>query len=195
MKFEHLKICLGSASPRRALLLRQIGVAFEVRAGDVDEAVLPGEPPRQYVTRMAEEKARRVWQLNRDSRLSGLPVLAADTSVVLDDRILGKPTNREQAIGMLSTLSGRRHQVMTAVSLLVGDRQSTRLSISQVRIARLESADIERYWATGEPVDKAGAYAIQGKAAVFIESLEGSYSGVMGLPLFEVGQLLQSLDI
>lgn len=195
MKFDHLKICLGSASPRRAELLQQIGVRFEVRVGDVDESVREGEQPGQYVLRMAEEKAQRVWQLNRDTGLAGWPVVAADTSVVLDDRIMGKPADRDQAIDMLSSLSGRTHEVMTAVSLVTSDQQTTRLSTSKVTFCRLQRPDIERYWQTGEPVDKAGAYAIQGKAAVFIESIEGSYSGVMGLPLFELGQLLEELDV
>jgi len=195
MKFDHLTICLGSASPRRAELLQQIGVRFEVRVADIDESVQAGEKPEQYVTRMAEEKARRVLELNAATELAGLPVLAADTTVVLDGQIMGKPSDHEHAIGMLSSLSGRTHEVLTAVSLLHGGRQSTRLNTSRVTFAPLPAADIERYWRTGEPADKAGAYAIQGKAAVFIETLEGSYSGVMGLPLFEVGQLLDELDV
>lgn len=195
MKFDHLTICLGSASPRRAELLQQIGVRFEVRVADIDESVRAGETPARYVTRMAEEKARRVLELNAATELARLPVLAADTTVVLDGQIMGKPSDREHAIQMLSSLSGRTHEVLTAVSLLHGERQSTRLNTSRVTFASLPAADIERYWQTGEPVDKAGAYAIQGKAAVFIETLEGSYSGVMGLPLFEVGQLLDELDV
>lgn len=195
MKFEHLTICLGSASPRRAELLQQIGVRFEVMVADIDESVQAEEDPQRYVTRMAEAKAQRVWQANRETGLARLPVLAADTTVVLDDRIMGKPADRDDAIAMLTSLSGRTHEVLTAVSLLADEHQSTRLSRSRVTFCQLEGVDIERYWSTGEPADKAGAYAIQGKAAVFIESLQGSYSGVMGLPLFEVGQLLEELDV
>jgi len=195
MKFDHLTICLGSASPRRAELLQQIGVRFQVRVADIDESVQAGEMPEQYVIRMAEEKARRVLELNAGTEMAGLPVLAADTTVVLDGQIMGKPADREHAIQMLSSLSGRTHEVLTAVSLLHGERQSTRLNTSRVTFVPLPAADIERYWQTGEPADKAGAYAIQGKAAVFIEKLEGSYSGVMGLPLFEVGRLLDELDV
>jgi len=195
MKFSHVNLCLGSASPRRAELLRQIGVNFEVCIADIDETIHEHESPEEYVTRMAIEKAQRVWQMNRNTPYADLPVLAADTAVVLGQQVMGKPVNREQGLEMLSALSGRTHEVLTAVSMLVGDRQSSRLSRSRVTFSTLTEADISRYWETGEPSDKAGAYAIQGKAAVFIESLQGSYSGVMGLPLFEVGQLLDEMEI
>lgn len=195
MKFSHLTICLGSASPRRAELLQQIGVNFEVSVADIDESVREQELPADYVMRMASEKAERVRQANQDTPLAGLPVLTADTAVVLGNRIMGKPADRDQGVEMLTALSGRTHEVLTAVSLLSGGIQTGRLSRSEVTFARLSEQDIRRYWDTGEPLDKAGAYAIQGKAAVFIESLQGSYSGVMGLPLFEVGQLLDQLDV
>lgn len=195
MKFSHVNLCLGSASPRRAELLRQIGVNFEVCIADIDETIHEHESPEEYVTRMAIEKAQRVWQMNRNTPYADLPVLAADTAVVLGQQVMGKPVNREQGLEMLSALSGRTHEVLTAVSMLVGDRQASRLSRSRVTFSTLTEADISRYWETGEPSDKAGAYAIQGKAAVFIESLQGSYSGVMGLPLFEVGQLLDEMEI
>ena len=195
MKFSHVNLCLGSASPRRAELLRQIGVNFEVCIADIDETLRENESPDQYVTRMAVEKAQRVWQINRGTPLAGLPVLAADTAVVLGQQVMGKPVDRDQGLVMLTALSGRTHEVLTAVSLQVGGRQSSRLSRSRVTFTDLDEADISRYWDTGEPSDKAGAYAIQGKAAVFIESLQGSYSGVMGLPLFEVGQLLDEMEI
>ena len=162
---------------------------------DIDETIRENESPDEYVTRMAVEKAQRVWQINRNTPLADLPVLAADTAVVLGQQVMGKPVNREQGLAMLTALSGRTHEVLTAVSLLVGGRQSSRLSRSRVTFTDLGEADIGRYWDTGEPLDKAGAYAIQGKAAVFIESLQGSYSGVMGLPLFEVGQLLDEMEI
>jgi len=195
MKFSHVNLCLGSASPRRAELLKQIGVNFEVCIADIDETIRENESPDEYVTRMAIEKAQRVWRMNRDTPYADLPVLAADTAVVLGQQVMGKPVNREQGLEMLTALSGRAHEVLTAVSMLVGDRQASRLSRSRVTFSVLTEADISRYWETGEPSDKAGAYAIQGKAAVFIESLEGSYSGVMGLPLFEVGQLLDEMEI
>jgi len=195
MKFSHVKLCLGSASPRRAELLEQIGVHFEVSVADIDESIHENENAADYVTRMAIDKARRVWQKNQGTALAGLPVLAADTSVVLGDWIMGKPADREQGVEMLTALSGRTHEVLTSVSLLHAGNQASRLSRSAVSFAPLSEADINRYWETGEPLDKAGAYAIQGKAAVFIESLQGSYSGVMGLPLFEVGCLLEEMDI
>jgi septum formation protein len=195
MKFSHIKLCLGSASPRRAELLKQIGVNFEVRVASIDESIHGEENAADYVLRMAIDKARRVWQKNQGTTLAGLPVLAADTAVVLGDWIMGKPTDREQGVEMLTALSGRTHEVLTSVSLLQAEKQVSRLSRSEVTFAPLSEADINRYWETGEPLDKAGAYAIQGKAAVFIESLKGSYSGVMGLPLFEVGHLLEEMDI
>ena len=195
MEFSHIKLCLGSASPRRAELLRQIGVEFEVRIADIDESFRENEMPDEYVIRMANEKARRVRELNQGTPFSALPVLAADTTVVLGQEVMGKPQNRQQALSMLASLSGNTHDVLTAVSLLHGERLASRLSRSKVTFCQLDELEISRYWDTGEPLDKAGAYAIQGRAAVFIESLQGSYSGVMGLPLFEVGQLLEELDI
>lgn len=195
MKFSHVKLCLGSASPRRAELLKQIGVNFEVCVANIDESIHENENAADYVLRMAIDKARRVWQKNQGTTLDGLPVLAADTAVVLGDRIMGKPTDREQGVEMLTALSGRTHEVLTSVSLLHAEKQVSRLSRSEVTFSTLSEADINRYWETGEPLDKAGAYAIQGKAAVFIELLKGSYSGVMGLPLFEVGHLLEEMEI
>lgn len=195
MKFSHIKLCLGSASPRRAELLKQIGVNFEVCIANIDESIREDENAAEYVMRMSTDKAGRVWQKNQGTALAGLPVLAADTAVVLDDWIMGKPVDREQGVEMLNALSGRTHEVLTSVSLLHAEKQISRLSRSTVTFGPLSEADISRYWETGEPLDKAGAYAIQGKAAVFIESLKGSYSGVMGLPLFEVGHLLEEMDI
>ncbi|MGW8246655.1 MAG: Maf family protein [Acidiferrobacterales bacterium] len=195
MKFSHVKLCLGSASPRRAELLKQIGVNFEVCVANIDESIHENENAADYVLRMAIDKARRVWQKNQGTTLDGLPVLAADTAVVLGDWIMGKPTDREQGVEMLTALSGRTHEVLTSVSLLHAEKQVSRLSRSEVTFSTLSEADINRYWETGEPLDKAGAYAIQGKAAVFIELLKGSYSGVMGLPLFEVGHLLEEMEI
>lgn len=184
------QIILASASPRRSELLRQIGVRHRIVAVDIDETPLPYEAPDAYVARVAAEKSEACRLVDR----SGLPILAADTSVILDGRILGKPEDMQHAIEMLSRLSGRAHQVFSAVSLR-GDRHWQALSISEVRFRPLSHQEIVGYWQTGEPCDKAGAYAIQGLASTFIESMSGSFSGVMGLPLFETAQLLAQQGI
>jgi septum formation protein len=183
-------LCLASVSPRRRELLSQIGVTHIVTGADIDEAALPGEVPRDYVTRLAREKAMAIRR-----RGQPLAVLAADTTVVLDGEIFGKPRDREDAIRMLNHLSGRAHEVLTAVALAHSDGIAERLSSSTVRFRSLSHEECAAYWETGEPRDKAGAYAIQGLGAVFIESLSGSYSGVMGLPLFETGELLRAAGI
>jgi septum formation protein len=184
---------LASASPRRRELLDQIGVHHEPRPVQVDESRQPREGPRDYVTRLARAKAETAWALfGPESRPA---VLAADTAVVLADLILGKPRDRADALAMLGKLSGRTHEVLTAVALRTVRGIESRLSTSRVKLRALEPQEIESYWETGEPRDKAGGYAIQGRAAVFIESLEGSYSGVMGLPLFETAALLARAGI
>jgi septum formation protein len=184
---------LASASPRRRELLRQIGISFEPRSVSVDESRRPREPARDYVLRLARAKAETVWeQLARDDRG---PVLAADTAVVLEDRILGKPEDRSEALAMLGQLSARTHEVMTAVVLRSARGLDSRLNVSRVTFREVRPDEAERYWATGEPRDKAGGYAIQGYAAVFIEALEGSYSGVVGLPLFETAELLAKAGV
>jgi septum formation protein len=182
-------IHLASQSPRRRALLAQIGMRHDVVAVAVDESPLPGEAPAEYVLRLALAKARAGRALRPDR-----PVLGADTAVVVDDQILGKPLDRADGIAMLARLSGREHRVLTAVAL-VGDREESRLSVSHVRFRPIDAAEAAAYWATGEPVDKAGGYAVQGLAALFIESIAGSYSGVMGLPLFETGELLRRAGI
>jgi len=179
------QLILASASPRRSELLKQIGIQHIVNAVDIDETPLPDEPPLAYVQRVAAEKSA-VCQATLNL---GLPVLSADTTVVFASRILGKPENLQQAIAMLSTLSGQVHQVYSAVSLR-GDQHWQAVSVSEVKFRRLTQSEIIAYWDTGEPCDKAGAYAIQGLGGVFVESITGSYSGVMGLPLFETAQLL-----
>ena len=179
-------LCLASVSPRRRELLAQIGVPHIVSGADIDETVLAGETPRDYVGRMARQKALTV----RDKG-EALPVLAADTTVVLDDVIYGKPVDRADGIGMLRRLSGRTHEVLTAVAFADLRGVASRLSVSSVRFRELTAEECAAYWETGEPCDKAGGYAVQGAAAVFIESLSGSYSGVMGLPLFETAELLR----
>jgi septum formation protein len=181
---------LASVSPRRRELLAQIGVPHVVTGAHIDESALPDEPPRAYVQRMARTKAQTVWE-----RDPSLPVLAADTTVVLDGVIFGKPHDRDDALRMLATLSGRTHEVLTAVALATASGVTLRLSESRVTFRELTPAECSVYWATGEPRDKAGAYAVQGFAAVFIEALAGSYSGVMGLPLFETAQLLEAADV
>jgi septum formation protein len=181
-------IYLASASPRRSALLRQIGVAHEVRPVDLDETPRAGEPPARYALRLAEEKARALWAKLRPAERR--PVLAADTTVAIGDEILGKPTDRDDAARILGRLSGRDHQVHTAVALLHEGGADARLSTSTVSFRELRAAEIDWYWNTGEPADKAGAYAVQGYGAIFVRHLAGSFSGVMGLPLYETWELL-----
>jgi septum formation protein len=188
-------VYLASGSPRRRELLQQIGISFRVIAAAVDETALPGEAPAAYVARLAVAKADAGWKSKPNgtdvARIHAtIAVLAADTAVVLDGRILGKPADREDAENMLRQLSGRTHEVLTAIALRTADGLQSRLSRSEVTFRRIAAAEAHAYWDTGEPCDKAGAYAIQGRAAVFIEDLRGSYSGVMGLPLFETADLL-----
>jgi septum formation protein len=186
-----VQLILASASPRRQILLQQAGIVFRKQVAEIDETPLDNEAAEDYVMRLALEKARAVRQ---HSDTGGLPVLGADTAVVVDGRLLGKPESLAHAREMLQLLSGREHQVMTAVAL-VREREAVQLSMSRVWFRPLSEKEIDAYWRTGEPQDKAGAYAIQGVGAIFIERLEGSYTGVMGLPLYETGQLLQDFDI
>jgi septum formation protein len=165
-------------------------VPHVVTGAHIDESVHAGERPHDYVQRMARTKAKAVWDQDRS-----LPVLAADTTVVLDGLVFSKPVDRADAIRMLGLLSGRTHEVLTAVALASGQGIALRVSVSSVRFRPLGVDEIPAYWDTGEPKDKAGAYAVQGLAAVFIESLSGSYSGVMGLPLFETSELLRAAGI
>jgi septum formation protein len=184
-------IYLASASPRRSELLRQIDVTHAVLPVDIDETPRPGEKPAHYALRLAEEKARALWeQLPVAQRR---PVLAADTTVALGDEILGKPVDHDDAVRILGRLSGREHEVHTAVAVLHEGGADARVSTSTVAFRPLTRAEIDWYWRTGEPADKAGAYAVQGHAAVFIRRLAGSYSGVMGLPLYETWELLAPL--
>ena len=179
-------VYLASASPRRSELLRQIGVPFTVRAAAIDEDLLPGEAPEAYVVRLAAAKAEAVWAAVADAR----PVLGADTAVVLDGAVLGKPRDAAEAAAMLERLSGRAHRVLTGVAVRHAGGLDTRLSESEVRFRATTTAERLAYCATGEPFDKAGGYGIQGHAAVFVESVRGSYSGIVGLPLFETAALL-----
>ena len=196
------RIYLASQSPRRRELLKQAGINFEMlllrsdprRNIDVDETPLAGEQPEIYVRRVCRAKAEAGYGALRLRNLPSFPVLAADTAVALDDIILGKPENFEQATAMLRQLSGREHQVLSAVAVALGEHVEIAVSTSTVRFTHLDEERIRRYLLTNEYTDKAGGYAIQGYAGAFVEHLSGSYSGVMGLPLFETVQLLQHFD-
>jgi septum formation protein len=184
-------VYLASASPRRSELLRQIGVPFTVRPAAIAEDPHAGEPPERYVVRLAAAKAEAIWTAAADAR----PVLGADTAVVLDDEVLGKPRDAAEAGTMLERLSGRTHRVLTGVAVRYAGGLETRLSESEVRFRATTAAERLAYCATGEPFDKAGGYGIQGHAAVFIEELTGSYSGVVGLPLNETAALLERCGV
>ena len=186
----HDSITLASASPRRSQLLEQIGVRHLVRAAGIDEALRAGEPAETYVGRLAAAKAEVGWAA--DARR---PVLAADTAVVLGTELLGKPGDLTDCVRMLSALAGRTHRVLTAVAVRSAGGRAQALSVSEVTFRALSVAECQRYWATGEPRDKAGGYAIQGLAATFITCLRGSYSGVMGLPLAETATLLAAARV
>jgi septum formation protein len=187
----NFKIYLASRSPRRGELLGQIGIGFDVLPSDVDESVLPDEAPEHYVMRLAKEKASVCVQRLAEQDLPLLPVLAADTTVCIDGMILGKPEDDTDAAAMLRRMSDRWHVVHTAVAVADRDRVVVALSSTQVELAPLSDTDIAAYIASGEPRDKAGSYGIQGLAGTFIRRIEGSYSGVMGLPVYETAQLLK----
>jgi septum formation protein len=180
------KVYLASSSPRRRELLQQIGVEYQLVENSVDESLIQGESAEEYVTRLAIEKAKSGQNIVNDG-----VVLGADTAVVINGKILGKPKDRDDFIRMFQRLSGHTHQVMSGIALASVDGNiEHRISISHVTFRQLSDDEIINYWETGEPVDKAGGYGIQGYAAAYIRHLDGSYSGVMGLPLFEVMELL-----
>ncbi len=193
------RIYLASRSPRRRELLAQIGVRFELlmfrgmprEDPDVDESVLPDERPEDYVVRVTLAKAGAGLRRVRERHLVPHPVLAADTTVEIDGTVVGKPVHEADAVAILQRLSGRSHRVLTAVALSDNGRTEHLLSISEVRFRPLDREDIRHYVASGEPLDKAGAYGIQGRAAMFIEEIRGSYSGIVGLPLCETAMLLR----
>ena len=203
MKLLDNKIYLASKSPRRRELLRQVGVDFELlmlrsdsaRGADVSEQELPGESPAVYVARVAGEKAAFAFNIVQLRRMRPRPVLAADTTVTIDGAILGKPADPDEAARMLERLSGRTHQVLTSVAVHYANMAEQFTQVSQVRFATLSPATIKAYCATNEPYDKAGAYGIQGLAALFVEHIEGSHSGIMGLPIFETARLLKKAGI
>ncbi|UVW28107.1 nucleoside triphosphate pyrophosphatase [Massilia sp. H6] len=199
MKLTDKKIYLASKSPRRRELLRQVGVEFELlmlradpaRGVDVSEDALPAEDPYAYVARVAREKGAFAWNMLQMRRQPLRPVLTADTTVTLDGEILGKPADNAEAVAMLERLSGRSHEVMTSVAIHAERVIDQITQVSTVRFAKLTPAQIKAYCATTEPYDKAGGYGIQGLAALFVEHIEGSHSGIMGLPLFETAILLR----
>jgi septum formation protein len=203
MKKSGPDIYLVSQSPRRRELLNQIGVNYGLlllrnsgpRGADVNEDVNAGESPHDYVVRVTREKASLGYQMMLARQLPPLPTLAADTTVVLDEKIFGKPANTEEAIEMLRALSGRTHQVLTAIAIKHHEQLLETLQISEVSFSSLSDDIIKAYCATKEPYDKAGGYGIQGIAAVFVKHISGSYSGIMGLPLHETAQLLREAGI
>lgn len=194
------RLYLASRSPRRRELLTQIGVQFETilfrnhprEEQEVDETPHAGETPTDYVVRVTLAKAALGWRIATWRRLKTQPVLAADTTIDVDGEIVGKPIDAEDAKRILRRLSGRSHRVLTAVAVAFEGRVETRVSVSEVRFGTLDEAQIASYVASGEPLDKAGAYGIQGRAGQFVEHLAGSYSGVVGLPLFETAALLRA---
>ncbi len=203
MKLSEQKIYLASKSPRRRELLRQIGVDFELlllredpsRGPVVSEDVLPNEAPLDYVQRVTREKATMAGKVMLWRRLPLRPVLTADTTVTLNGVILGKPANRVEAQAMLEQLSGQTHEVITSVALVIDEQVLQTTQVSSVSFARLSTEQIRSYCLLNEPYDKAGGYGIQGQAAAFISGISGSYSGIMGLPLFETAQLLEQAGL
>ncbi|MFZ6759555.1 Maf family protein [Undibacterium sp. Ji50W] len=197
------KIYLASKSPRRRELLQQAGIEFDLlllrdappRGPDVTEIVLPGEAPEAYVSRVTKEKADKAWEAMHQRKLLARPVLAADTTVVLGQQILGKPANLEEAVSMLQMLSGQTHQVLTSIAVHSAQGSAAVTQCSEVSFAKLDQQQILAYCRSNEPYDKAGGYGIQGAAARFISHIKGSYSGIMGLPLFETCQLLRQAGI
>lgn len=188
-------VYLASGSPRRRQLLEQIGVPFQVLGVSVDETTGPLEMPRDYVLRLAEAKADAGRRQVAASAFESGPVLAADTAVVIDETILGKPRDSADGLRMLRLLSGKTHEVVTAIALATADAIVTRVSRSEVEFRAIGEAEAREYWGTGEPCDKAGGYAVQGRGAIFIARLQGSYSGVMGLPLYETAELLRTAGV
>ncbi|WP_455219279.1 Maf family protein, partial [Kaarinaea lacus] len=194
------QIYLASQSPRRRTLIEQMGIAYQAISVEVDERPHAGEVPADFVARLACEKAQAGWQSVAER---GIPVLGADTCIVLDQQIVGKPSSQQQGIDLLKRYSGKTHQVVTGVAMVGPDGgvndapivQQVRVSTSLVTFRVVTDRECKQYWQTGEPVGKAGGYAIQGKAAAFIEKIEGSYSGVMGLPLFEFSELITKFGI
>jgi len=192
---ENVALYLASTSPRRRELLRQIGVQHRTISVQVDESSHVDESPQDYVQRLSKGKAESGWLFAKENGLGPLPVLGSDTTVTLDGEILGKPANQEQCVSTLLALSGRTHQVMTAVSIRQADRVETVLSVTDVTFCELTEDDAVRYWGTGEPQDKAGGYGIQGYGGAFVKHIAGSYSGVVGLPIEKTVELLKQFNV
>ena len=190
------QLILASASPRRKQLLAQLGANFDIISADIDESVHDNERAEDYVCRLASQKCQAVFkQLSKEQRKMGVVVLGSDTSVVIDNLILGKPENEQDALNMLQMLSGKWHQVLTAVSIISETKHKTILVSSNVEFVVIDSATCSAYWHTHEPQDKAGSYAIQGKGARFVKQISGSYSAIVGLPMAETAQLLTEFEV
>ncbi len=189
------QLYLASQSPRRRELLSQIGVQYQVLGVDVEECMQSDETPQDYVSRLARQKSQAGWQSLASKNLQAAPVLGADTIVELDGRVLEKPSSEEHGVQMLLSLSGRIHRVFTAVAVTYQQHQQLVVAVTDVGFTEISESQARRYWLTGEPRDKAGGYGIQGAGAVFVNHLSGSYSGVVGLPLFETQNLLKQFDV
>jgi len=196
---ENLQLYLASRSPRRRILIEQLGLAYGTLDVDIDEQPLEAEGPSEYVARLAAEKALKGWQQVDQGKI---PVLGADTCIVFDGRIIGKVDRREDSVALLKQFSGTRHEVLTGIAMVGRDFESgsavkkrIQVNSSSITFRELTDEECEQYWDTGEPLGKAGGYAIQGIAAAFIKKIEGSYSGVMGLPLCELSELLSDFGI
>ncbi len=183
-------LVLASASPRRVELLGVLGLPFSQQPADIDETQRPAESPAAYVVRMAQEKAAAVAPRN-----PGSVIIGADTTVVIDGLALGKPKDRADGLAMLQRLSGRTHEVLTGICVSCGAQRESACDVSQVSFTAISAEDAAHYWATGEPADKAGGYGIQGLGSIFVERINGSYSGVMGLPLARLAQLLRTMGV
>lgn len=188
-----LQLYLASTSPRRQELLKQIGLHFACLPNDIPEDIHAGEPARAYADRLALAKAQAGWQ--SADRVESCPVLGADTIVVMHQEILGKPRDKQDFLRMIQLLSGRTHEVITSIAMVQGDKTAVRNSISRVAFRDISLPEAEAYWATGEPADKAGGYGIQGRGAVFVKHILGSYSGIMGLPLYETAEMAAAFGI
>ena len=184
-------LILASSSERRKEILEAMGIAFTIRIADVDETPLAGEAPADMVLRLAAAKARTAF----DSGGHPVPVLGADTIVILDDRVFGKPGSKQEALQMLASLSGRTHQVLTGVAVVANGELETAVSRTEVQFRKIHPDEAEAYWQSGEPAGKAGAYAVQGLGGIFVSCINGSYTGVVGLPVFETTGLLRRAGI
>ena len=195
MTFPVNQIYLASRSPRRRQLLKQVGISFEMRPVNIDEMMEKGETPADYVCRMARAKAEQGWLSLMQRKLPLRPLLAADTVVVLRGKIIGKPDSLAHGREMLSTLSGQTHKVLTAVAVISKDKIQESLSTTTIRFRDISQSEITSYLNGTESHDRAGSYAMQGRAAIFIIKISGSYSGALGLPIFETAQLLEKFNI